>query len=128
MNMEMKSTGIHADNGREKGAAGEAERWKGWLGLDAPLTPLLQGLGLGIWEVSGVLASRCGFRSGQKVPLLGQEPPASTGPCWASGDPTDRGLRQPQDPVVWGGHWYGGAGWKLSRGVAVGLLHSSLTG
>lgn len=39
MNMEMKSTGIHADNGREKGAAGEAERWKGRLHLDASLTP-----------------------------------------------------------------------------------------
>lgn len=39
MNMEMKSTGVHADNGREKGVAGEAERWEGQLHPSTSLTP-----------------------------------------------------------------------------------------
>lgn len=78
MNMEMKSTGIHADNGREKGATGEAERWKGWLRLDAPLTPCTRqspraGEG-GILGVSGVLTSSCRACGGWRVILPRQEP------------------------------------------------------
>lgn len=78
--------------------------------------------------VSGVLASRCGTHSGWKVLLPGQEPLASAGSRWVSGDPADRGLQQPRDPAAQGGQRDGGARWKLSRGVAVGLLRGSLTG